>query len=55
MAMMPAFARLPGRRLNHIILLQLPEGHARQDAPTLIDLPKKARPALGKPITGRAR
>jgi len=33
MAMMPAFARLPRRRLNHIVLLRLPEGHARQDGP----------------------
>ena len=54
--MMPAFARLPRRRLNHITLLQLPEGHARQDRP-ITDRPaqKNARPALGKPITGRAR
>lgn len=44
--MMSAFARLPRKRLNHIILLQLPEGHARHDAPSLINLPKKTRPAL---------
>jgi hypothetical protein len=31
MAMMPALARLPRGRLNHIILLQQAEGHARQD------------------------